>query len=413
MNEDKAHVYLERSKSSSIALSLSREDSLMLPFDPVFQIIPQIIGRLGYLHLRGTPENIQDIIAHLSRPAPLLKDLTIFAYPQSTPFQLPVLTSTLFDGDLSSLRKLYLNSVRTELPWRNMANLTTFSLRHTPPGEITVRHLLDFFESAPHLREVNLYVTTPTSGAQNGRLVPLAYLKRMEITSDGPYSVLLDHLLIPVCAELVLEVDFLSSPADDLPRSLDNLRNLSNFTTIKLHVDELCPYMTFSGPNGRVSIIPTPTLFNETSLLLGLLDRLDTSRTERFRIENDKYLYRDLVYCVLLPLKELRALMVYECNGPNVFFNALHPSTSSPDAVVCPKLEELVLVLCENGKVFDMGVLIGMAEVRASGGKRLKTVRIVDGGDELNPEGVLELGKHVGRVECTPRAVGVGDEWWW
>ena len=49
-----------------------------------------------------------------------------------------------------------------------MVNLASFSLLHTPPGDVTVRRLLDFFESAPCLRKVRLSFATPTSGAQSG-----------------------------------------------------------------------------------------------------------------------------------------------------------------------------------------------------------------------------------------------------
>jgi hypothetical protein len=116
----------------------------------------------------------------------------------------PVLASTIFNGDLSSLRALRLESVRTELPWRNMVNLTSFTLCHASAGDLG--KLLDFFESAPRLRKIDLFVVTMISGGENGRLVSLDHLKRMDIAYCGPTSILLDHLMIPVGAKLTTEL---------------------------------------------------------------------------------------------------------------------------------------------------------------------------------------------------------------
>jgi len=379
----------------------------MYPDDPFFQFIPQVIGRLGYLLVRGTPENVQNITAHLSRPAPLLEHLEI-----SVNFLPgPRLTSALFDGDLSSLDTLHLDLVRTELPWRNMVNLASFSLTGIPSGEISVIQLLDFFESAPRLCAVVLHSVLPTPGAQSGRLVSLACLKFMKIRDCGPPSALLDHLLIPVGVELTLRADVISSMVGDLiPRSLDNLRNLSDFTTVKLYLDNSYLRMVLSGSNGRVSLAPTGSRANKTSLMLESLAQLDTSKTERFRIENSKPLSRDLVHRALLPMKGLRVFVLCECSSPHIFIRALHPSTRSSEVLVCPKLEELVL---HNNReeAFDMDDVIGMAEARASRGRKLGVVGVVGGANEPDPEDVLELGKHVGRVEYNIRP-GVIDDYW-
>jgi len=405
-NEDKARVYLERSKSSSLNLTLERSNE-MHPDDPFFQFIPQVIGRLGYLFVRGTPENVQNITAHLSHPAPLLEHLEICV----DYLPAPRLTSALFDGDLSSLRELYLDTVRTELPWRNMVNLTSFALGNVQPGEISVIQLLDFFENAPYLREVNLPFVTPTPGAQGGRLVLLACLEWMRISGGGPPSVSLDHLLIPVGVELVLRAHSSNSLVGGfLPRSLDNLRNLSNFTTIELFINEWSPCTTFSGPSGRVSVTTAVSRVNETNLVLESLAQLDTSRTERFRIENGDPLFRELSRA-LLPMKDLRALTSHRCHDPHIFARVLHPSTSSSEAVICPKLEELVLVLRYCGEVFNMEDAIAMAKARASRGRKLKTIKIVYRGHELNPGDVVELRKHVGQVEYGLRLGVIDDDW--
>jgi len=405
-NEDKARVYLERSKSSPVNLSLERRNEIY-PDDPFFRFIPQVIGRLGYLLVQGTPENVQNITALLSHPAPLLKHLEISAdYPPALR-----LTSALFDGDLSSLDVLHLSFVRTELPWRNMVNLTSFVLGGVPSGGVSVIELLDFIESAPRLRWVYLYSVQPTPGAQSGRLVSLTCLKIMTISDCGPPSALLDHLLIPVGTELALRADVISSVVGDLiPRSLDNLRNLSDFTTVRLCLDNSFLGMIFSGPNGRVSLDPTGSFAHKTSSMLESLAQLDTSKTERFRIGNSRPLSRDLVHRALLPMNNLRVFVLCECSSPHTPIRALHPSTRSSEVLVCPNLEELVLHN-SGEEAFNMDDVIGMAEARASRGRKLRVVGVVGGVNEPDPKDVLELGKHVGRVEYNVRPGVIGDDW--
>jgi len=200
LGRGKTRVYFERSKSSPINLSLDLREGIS-SCDPFFQIIPHATGRLESLSIEGSLQDVAVATSHLSHPAPLLKHLSI----RSSFGDVPPLPPTLFNGDLSSLRTLSLISVRTELPWRNMTNLTSFILSYTPPGVVSVERLLDFFESAPYLEGVRLRSVTPTAGAQHGRLVSLACLKSMHIEDNNPASVLFDHLLIPVGAELEIQ----------------------------------------------------------------------------------------------------------------------------------------------------------------------------------------------------------------
>ena len=406
VDADKTRTYLERSKSSPLHLSLIGDHNLS-PSDPFFEIIPHAIGRLKSLSVEGTPRNVQDITAHLSRPAPLLEDLTICGGVGHTTDRNPVLTPALFNGDLSSLRELSLEHVRTELPWRNMANLTSFMLVRPSPSEVTVRHLLDFFESAPQLRVVDLYFATPTSGAQNGRLVSLPRLKGMEITGDELPSLLLDHLLIPVGAELRTEVASVGHLINThLPRSLDNLRNFSNFTTIELYGDNSHLQIKFSGPNGQVTMVQHISLVNGTCSVLESLAHFDTSKTECLKINHGEPSSSDTPFRALLPMKGLRTLTLSRCKNPHILTYALHPSTSPSEVVVCPKLEELVI---EGGETLDVKNIIEMAGARASRGAKLKSVRI-NGPYKFVRLDVLELKKHVSLVDCSPEADGTCDD---
>ena len=386
---DKTEVYLKRSKSSPINLSLRRVKNLS-PHDPFIRIIPRAIGRLRSLSVEGKPGNLQDIIAHLSHPAPLLEDMLVDGGCHYEPHRNPVLAPSLFNGDLSSLQKLCLECVRTELPWRNMVNLTSFILAHVSP--VSIRRLLDFFEDAPHIREVDLYSGTVISDAQNGRLVSLACLERMLIDYSLS-SPLLDYLLIPVGADLSIEVD--PPPVEGRPpRFFDNLRNLPGFTTIRLHSGALT-YMEFSGPNGRVIMNLMTAQVDETRLVLKSLAHFDTSKTERLEFHRSYLPPGDPPSWALLPMENLRTLTLSRFRGTGPFIHALDPRMSSLQTVVCPKLEGIVLVLGYAEKLDIMDV-IGMAAARASRGARLKSIKIVNRDRSVYAQhDILELGKHV------------------
>jgi hypothetical protein len=408
IDEDKTRVYLERSKSSPIRLQLARDGGLT-PSDPFFEIIPHAIGRLKSLYIEGTPEYLKDIIAQLSHPAPLLETLLIHGGCESQPRRSPALTPTLFNRDISSLRELCLVSVLTELPWRSMVNLTLFVLAYMSPGEVSVTQVLDFLEGAPHLGEIQLHFTTLTSCTQDERLVSPVCLKRIEINSCGPSSLLLNHLLIPVGAELTIEAESLSSLIrDHLPRSLDNLRNFSNFTTIRLDLDRSNPGIQFSGPNGQVNTTTPASRTDPTCLALESLAQFDTSKIERLEIERGDPPSSESPCRALLPMKALRTLTLSQCNSPHTFIGALHPDMSSSEAVVCPKLEELTLMLRTDGKIFDIKRVTGMAAARASKGAKLKSVRII-GQDKFVRTDVLELEEHVLHVECGLEVDGAND----
>ena len=399
LNGEKTRTYLERSKSSPIDLSLTGTQD-MSPDDPLFQIIPHAIGRLRSLSMTGFPEDVQDIASHLSYPAPLLEDLSIRCRESH---HYPALPSTFFNGDLSSLRTLCLRFVRTELPWRNMVNLTSFTLSPTSPRTASVEQLLDFFNSAPHLEQVNLYSATSTAGAQNGRVVSLTCLKSMYIEGDDPPSVLLNHLLIPVGTKLEIRAPLLSSLiGEHLPRSLDNLKNFSDFTTIRVRYGESSyPRMKFIGPNGQVNMTLEIYRDDPTGFTLGALAELDTSKTELLRIDGGYLRSWDPLYRALLPMKNLRTLTLARCNSPDTFICALQPATGSSEVVICPKLEELVLALKCYETMSHITNVTKIAAARASKGEKLGTVRIVDGWDAANFD-VSELRKHVWNVECGP-----------
>jgi hypothetical protein len=404
----RTRIYLERAKSLPINLSLQINDSLP-PCHPFFKVVPHSIGQLKSLSIEGDLRCLEATAHHLCHPAPVLEELSIRGRYGYGSHHNPELSSALFNGDFPSLRKLKLKSVRPELPWRNMVNLTSIMLAHVSWGEDSIKQLLDLFESTPRLREVNLLATS-TSGAQSGRLVSLPCLERMEITGGSSASPLLDSLLIPVGADLEIEVDLPDPPIKDHPpRFFDNLRNFPNFTDIHICIAGVSAEMQFNGPNGQVRVILTSSRFDDTGFVLESLDQFDTSKVERLRIDSCDFPSGDLPYRVLLPMEHLRTLTLYYCRSPDIFAHALHPTMSSSGTVTCPKLEELVIVLAPWG-TFDMKSVIGVAAARASGGTKLKSVRIVGDWDKFGQTDVLELKKHVLHVECGPKVDGTNDD---
>ena len=119
----------------------------------------------------------------------------------------------------------------------------------------------------------------------------------MDIGGSCPSSVMLDHLLIPVGAELKMRVNLLSSPIrEHLSRSLDNFKNFSNSTEIKLYLSEFDPHAVSSEPNGQVEMIATTYREDWTGLVFESLARVDTSKTERLKIDRGRPLCGNFFY---------------------------------------------------------------------------------------------------------------------
>jgi len=154
--------------------------------------------------------------------------------------------------------------------------------------------------------------------------------------------------------------------------------------------------MKFSGPNGAVK-----TTSPGAGLVLESLAELDTSKTEWLEIKGGHLLSGEPIYRALLPMKDLRTLTLFTCPTLDIFIRALQPATSLSEVAVCPKLEELVLVLYPSERMSHITSVVEMAAARASRGEKLRTFRIVGGRDTTNVD-ISELRKHVWNVEFGP-----------
>ena len=181
---------------------------------------------------------------------PLLERLQIRADCAVDPHVNTAPSPTLFGADLSSLRELQLRRACTELPWRDISNFVSLELGHKSPYDGSATRVLDFLQSAPHLREVKLDFVNPVYDARHGRLVPPPCLKDFCSYRQHQPSLLFGHLSIPAGADITIK---LSPPrvSNSLPRSLDDLRNLSNFTKIYIHFGQHPAFtLRFTEQNG-------------------------------------------------------------------------------------------------------------------------------------------------------------------
>jgi len=409
MNTDKTRVYIERSKTLPLELRLGRVNDAFRRGGAFLLVVPHI-PRLRSLSVSGDPGRVLPVLVeHFSSPAPLLDYLKInFECDQAQ-----ALPGELFNRDLSNLRVFCLVGVITPLPWRGLLNLTTFILCRVPAERILLTQLLDFFESASHLRHIYLHDSIPNfSNALPERVVFLSHLQDLSITAQPTHSILLNHLSIPAKTSLRLEFTFSGkeSPIPSyLPKPLDNLNNLSGITAVNLCFGSERRFMRLNGPSGDLYILGNWTrggdpLHAGTNRFMQSLLQFDVSGIRWLSITRSSYQSRSSdqietwsAYKTLRPITGLRTLMLAHCrNLP--FIQTLNPNKNPAEVVLCPKLEEIILYI-KHFDQFQIDELLKMAEGRASRGAKLTAITIVST-DALAPtKEVFQLRKHVLRVE--------------
>jgi hypothetical protein len=403
-NVDKTRTYIQRSKSSPLEIFLEEdEDDTYL--DGAFLLVAPHIHRIRSLTIWA--DAMPDAIGHLYHHAPLLEELDI----DLRCARAPVLDSTLFDGDLSSLRELSLSGVITSLPWNNMANLTIFNLKTCRPGRDFVTRLLDFFESAPLLHTIMLEDSIPkSSNVSFERIVSLPHLEMLSITAKPAHSVLLDHICIPIGALLILDFSFSGEKSplrEHLPETTTaNLRNISHITTINLLFGPTQKFMRMNGPSGGLRIHAhwkdkTVTPYNMDRRILRSIDPSILATTYRLAVSRYKHprpaeIENCPVSRMLSFMDNLRTLVLTKCNNLP-FILALNPEEDHSELLRCPNLEELVLYVRSRDQ-FHIGHLISMAKERASRDAKLSSITIVGMGELAPGKEVFKLRGHVKHV---------------
>ena len=308
------------------------------------------------------------------------------------------------------MRELSLTWVITRLPWKNLANLTTFILKRCPPGRDFVIRLLDFFENAPLLHTVVLEESIPdSSNAPPGRIVPLPHLVRLTMDMGLAHSILLNHLCIPIGVSLTLYFGFRGerSPLQDcLPATLANLRNLSHIITINFRFIETNKSIRMNGSSGELyfyaSNWPTSTFATESRILCSLNPSilLTTRRLAVSWYEHPRpaEVEKCPVFHTLFSMDSLRTLVLNECHNLP-FILALNPEENSSKLVACPNLETLIFYIKSRDQ-FHAKSLVSMAKEQALRDAKLSLVKIVCLGGLMLGEEWLGLCEHVMRVEC-------------
>jgi len=404
----KTRVYIERSKSAPLEIRLEDWQFTRNYKETLLSVVPHI-GRLGTLSVSGSPAQVLPVLVeYFSCPLPLLETLKIGLAYSTT----PTLPSILFNGDLSPLRELSLAGVLMPRSWRGLGNLTTFNL-HVPGDKVLLTHLLDFFESAPHLRHIQLRNSIPNSSdAPIERVISLPHLKKFSIIAQPAHSVLLNHLSIPAGASLRLEFFFGGSESpipSYLPKSLDCLCNLSYIEAVALCFGSDRRFMRLHGPSGELYVLGNWASgrnlpYAGTNRFLRSLGQFDVSRTRRLAITLCRSQPPDTapittwaIYRILRSMKNLCTFTLVQCKTLP-FILTLNPNKNPSKIILCPKLEEILLHTGYPGRL-NIDELLSMAKERALRDAKLSAITIV-GTCTLTPKEVNRLRKHVARVEC-------------
>ena len=405
-NLDKTGVYIQRSRESSLEVFVAARGSTRLPHDTLLLVLRHI-NRLRALTLLGTSHNIHKLVKHFSSPAPLLGKLTIRVLSPDP----ATVESTIFGGNLSSLRELRLWGGFTGLPWKNMTSLTILDLHGDSSNNISITQLLNFFERAHLLYEIRLTNSLPdSSNAPAERVVSLPHLRSLRILADSAHSILLNHLHVPTGALVMLEFSLTSgrSPIPKhLPRSFDNLQNVSHITSISLMFDSGVA-MWIDGPSGSLGVfgswddpaIPPPMLDHRILCSLNKLPILTTERLAISRYDVPAHLNTEEsgAYRALLPMNNLRALTLTDCHSVS-FILTLNPNKNASKKMVCPELEKLVLQIPERRDESHIEGLLEMVMERASRGAKLSNIVILCPRKLLSPKEESDLRNYACHVE--------------
>ena len=185
-NVDKTRTYIQRSRTSPLNIFLHKAKGASY-LDDAFSLVIPHIRRIKLLIVYA--ETLPSILTHFHCHIPLLEGLAIVKVDTENAGTDDVLDGAFCGGDLSSLHKLHMYGVTTQLPWKNLANLRLFKLTCRHP-EHNVTRLLDFFESAPLLHTVQLRGSIPgSSDAPANRTVSLPHLNSLYIAANAPHAI--------------------------------------------------------------------------------------------------------------------------------------------------------------------------------------------------------------------------------
>ena len=402
---NKTRLYLERSKTSPLRIYLGEWF-----LGNAFLLTVPHLDRWENLFFYGSSNILLRLIQHFGSTSPFLKTLSL-TVRNGEEF---VLQDSVFGGNLSSLHKLHLDRVITNLAWKNMSSLRSFELSAVPADKISVTQLLDLFEGAPLLRRILLDEAFPdSSDAPPGRIVPLPNLEFLAVIAQPSHTILMNHLSIPTGASIRQAFAFRNPKAksqihSQLPKDLKNLKHLSNITSIDLNFDEGV-YLQLGGPSGNHDILGDWIGYGCPSASAGRrvlqsLDVFPVLAVEKLTISHWEFttspsvtVEESSIYHTLHLMTNLRTLTLTACVNLR-FISVLNPKENGSGTVICPKLEQLI-VYVERKDRFFFKALLAMAEERDFRGAKLENVTITCSGSFVPESEVLKLRTHVSHIE--------------
>lgn len=401
-NTDKTRVYIERSKSLPLEISLGQSRCIPYCNDALLMTVTHT-NRLSsltiFLYLYS--KTLSDLLNHFPFPAPLLKELTIVVEQHFSPD--PIIPGTIFPEHLPPLCKLSLSGVVTHLPWRNLSNLTVFEYRHASKtvDPLFVAQLLDFFESAPLLCKIILYDSIPTSSrVPPERVIPLLNLKMLIIYDLPAASTFLNHLSIPTGTSLSLRFSFPTGSPRIPACFVNNLGNLHHITTVSLFAGGPS-HIRLNGPSGRFRARGRRKDW-DTSSFFQSLDKFNLSKTRimsvtAYALSFSGPIEGTPIFRTLLLMDSLRTLTLIKSDNLH-FIRALDPKQNKSGTVLCSELEELVLYI-EKPDRFYLEELKVMVLHRAERSSKLSSITIVSLARASPKWDIFSLREYVSRLE--------------
>ena len=403
-NADKTRVYIERSKSLPLKITLSEFYRAEYCDDALLTALPSLSRSDSLTISVFTSNTLSNLLDNLPFSALLLKEMEIILL-QGNYARGVAVPSSIFPEHLSPLRKLSLSRVVTDLPWRHLSNLSVFEFDRGiyPDAEpFVMTKLLDFFESTPLLRKIVLRnFTLDSSTISPGRVVPLPNLKRFTANPFPALSTFFDHLSIPTGASLKMYFSFPES-RHPIPVCLVNNFSDLHITTINLLLSASWhANMRLYGPSGKLHTSGEWGTWDGSTFFLSLC-KFDLSNAQGLSVATympqPQFEIKDSpIFQPLLSMNNLRTLVLIETDH-TPFTRALNPAENEFNTVLCPALEALVLYV-ERLSSLAIEDLKKMASGRAKRFSTLSSITIIGLGEAHPTKEVLSLREHVRRVE--------------
>ena len=398
--------------------------------EPFLSTTLRNLHRLQRLEIVSFLDYLERLLAQFTRSAPELKHLGVANDPNTTDRDME-LPSTIFGGRLPKLTSLSLVWIHTNLRHFNLPSLT--HLNFVTGTKISIRDLTSFFERSPSLKSIRLCLdyTSHLPIPPPRKRVRLAVLEELRLDQTASASGLLDHLILPNCAEMILkgrftgeEFDQYGSPAARIhPSSIDHLPIMRGITKA-VATPNSC---IFSGPNGTLRFwcfegtrgdFDAEFFTSFSPISVTEIRELVVGARAESRFSTRRRPWKQTVARVrgaFTVLTKVEDLTIVTCDTAP-FFAALGAAVD--DAVLLPRLRRfMIYVGCGD---LDVSALVQCARERFGDSRPLGEVAIVfengPGAEvirkmELLREFVEELDYHIGETPGLDWQDNDG-EWW-